>query len=84
MANFAETFRQAQTLKLGGLANHSSEIRGLCSMKWPSEMLQNLLYFIYLYKNPKLLFPFRATLFFSPNEYPGLCHIDQRIRWGKK
>ena len=24
---------------------HSSEIRGLCLMKWPSEMLQNLAYF---------------------------------------
>ena len=24
---------------------HSSEIRGLCLMKWPSEMLQNLPYF---------------------------------------
>ena len=27
------------------LATHSSEIRGLCLMKWPSEMLQNLPYF---------------------------------------
>ena len=27
---------------------HSSEIRGLCLMKWPSKTLQNLPYFIYM------------------------------------
>ena len=30
------------------LFHHSSEIRGLCFMKWPSKMLQNLPYFIYM------------------------------------
>ena len=27
------------------ICTHSSEIRGLCKMKWPSELLQNLPYF---------------------------------------
>ena len=27
--------------------HHSSEIGGLCLMKWPSEILQNLPYFMY-------------------------------------
>ena len=32
-------------LKTYSLIYHSSEIRDLCLMKWPSEMLQNLQYF---------------------------------------
>ena len=38
------------------------------------EMLQNLLFFIYLYENPKLLFPFFISCYFIflPNECPGL------------
>ena len=43
--------------------HHSSEIRGLCLMKWPSKMLQNLPFFIYIQK-PKVDFSFRATFFF--------------------
>ena len=27
------------------VGDHSSEIRGLCLMKWPNELLQNLPYF---------------------------------------
>ena len=59
----------------------SSEIRSLCLMKRPSKMLQNLPYFIYLYENPKLLFPFFISCYFIffPNECPGLCDIDQGI-----
>ena len=55
------------------LSCHSSEIRGLCLMKCPSETLQNLIYFLE-YKNPCSFFrfSFRATLFFLPNECPGL------------
>ena len=33
---------------------HSSEIGGLCLMKWPSEILQNLPYF--MYKNTHVVF----------------------------
>ena len=29
----------------------------------------------YIYENSKLLFPFRATLFFFPDECPGLCRV---------
>ena len=43
---------------------HSSEIRSLCLMKWPSEMLQNLSYFWNM-KTYVFFFSFCATLFFS-------------------
>ena len=49
------------------LSKHSSEIRGLCSTKCSSEMLQNLLYFMYKkLENPCRFFRFslRATLYF--------------------
>ena len=49
---------------------HSSEIRGLCLMKWPCEMLQKLPYFWNM-KTHADYFSFCATLFF-PNEFPGL------------
>ena len=42
---------------------HSSEMRGLCLMKWPSKMLQNFPYFIYT----------KTQCCFFPNECPGLC-----------
>ena len=52
-----------------GLYPHSSEIRGLCLMKCPSETLQNLPYFIYT-KTKNCIFHF-VLLYFSPNECPG-------------
>ena len=36
-------WKKAQPVKK--IRGHSSEIRGLCLMKWPSKMLQNLPYF---------------------------------------
>ena len=49
---------------------HSSKKKGLCLMKWPDETLQNLAYFIYLYENSKLLFPFFILCYFTfpPNQ----------------
>ena len=54
---------------------HSSQFQRLCSTKSSSEMLQNLPYFIYIYENPKLLFPFFISCCFIvfPNECHGLC-----------
>ena len=44
---------------------HSSEKRGLCLMKWPGEMLQNLPYFIYMKTQSCFFhFSFRATSYF--------------------
>ena len=44
---------------------HSSEIRGLCLIKWPGKTLQNLLYFIYTKAQISFFhFSFRATLYF--------------------
>ena len=47
-------------------ARHSSEIRGLCLMKWPDKILQNLPYFIYMMKTQSCFFHFSfyATLFY--------------------
>ena len=46
--------------------HHSSEIKGLCIKKWPSEMLQNLPYF---WNMKTYLFFFHFVLhYFSPNE----------------
>ena len=43
-------------------------------MKSSSEMLQNLPYFIYTKTQSCFFrFLFRATLYFPPNECPGLC-----------
>ena len=45
--------------------SHSSEIRGLCLMKWPGETLQNLPYFIYTKTQSCFFhFSFPATLLF--------------------
>ena len=45
--------------------NHSSEIRGLCLMKWPIKILQNLPYFIYTKTQSCFFhFSFYTTLFF--------------------
>ena len=44
-------------------------------MKSSSKMLQNLPHILYIYENPKLLFPFRATLIFSLMNAPGLCRL---------
>ena len=63
-----------ETTTIKGMLLHSSQIQGLCSTKSSSETLQNLPYFIYLYENPKLLFPFFISCYFifSPNDCPGL------------
>ena len=53
------------------IIQHPSEIRGLCLIKWPSETLQNLLYFWNM-KTHLVFFHF-VLLYFSPNECPGLC-----------
>ena len=59
--------------KLWVLGAHT-EIRGLCLMKWPSEMLQKFPMFLE-YKNPhSFLFGFHfMLLLFPPNECPGIC-----------
>ena len=63
---------------------HSSEIRGLCLMKWPSEMLQNLPYFLG-YENLLSFFIFHfALLYFFPNECPGQCRNRPGHSLGKK
>ena len=51
---------------------HSSEIRGLCMMKWPCDMLQNLPYFGKM-KTHVLVFFILFYFIFSSNECPGLC-----------
>ena len=52
---------------------HSSEIRGLSSTKCSSEMLQNLLYFMYK-KTHVVFFIFHfLQLYFLPYECPGQC-----------
>ena len=53
------------------LTFHSSEIRGLCLMKWPGETLQNLPYFMIM-KTQSCFFHF-VQLYFFINECPGLC-----------
>ena len=52
---------------------HSSEKKSFCLMKWPGKTLQNLPYFIYIWK-PKVAFPFFISFYyiFFPNECPGL------------
>ena len=54
---------------------HTLFPQSMCSTKSSIETLQNLPYFIYLYENPKLLFPFFILCYFifSHNECPGLC-----------
>ena len=44
---------------------HYSDIIGLCLMKWPSEMLQNLLLFLE-YETPCSFFHFSMLLYFFP------------------
>ena len=55
------------------VADHSSEIGSLCLMKWPSQTLQSLPYFWNTKSHVDFHFSFHATLFFFPNECPGLC-----------
>ena len=59
---------------------HSSEIRGLCLMKCPSEMLQNLPYFIYTKTQSWFFhFSFCATLIFSLMNALVYVDINQAI-----
>ena len=58
--------------KIDNIVVYSSEIRGLCLMKGPSEMLQSLPYFIYT-KTQSFFFHFSfctSYFIFSPNECP--------------
>ena len=64
---------------------HSSEIKGFCLMKWPSETLQNLPYFIYTKTQSCFFrFLFQATLLFSLMNALVYVDIDQGIHNGKK
>ena len=73
------------------LRYHSSEIRGLCLMKWPSEMLQNLPYFWIKKANwiTKTNWNNKTNVCsFFPNECPGLCQqghpllkIQSCLKW---
>ena len=55
------------------LGKHSSEIRGLRSMKCSSKMHQNLLHFMYK-KTHVVFFVFHFVQLYSfPYECPGLC-----------
>ena len=49
--------------------SHSSEIRGLCLMKWPGETLQNLPYLINMKTQSLFRFSFHPTLFFPLMNY---------------
>ena len=51
--------------EVGKIEYHSSEIRGLCLMKWPGETLQNLSYFWNTKTNAvfSLVFPLMNTLY---------------------
>ena len=63
---------------------HSSEIRGLCSTKCSSEMLQNLLYFMYKKTNVVFLVFHFVQLYFSLMN--ALVYVDiayQGIHKGK-
>ena len=61
------------------MVEHSSEVRGLCLTKCPSEMLQNMPYFIYT-KTQSCVFHFLfcATLFFPL--ISAIVYVD--IDWG--
>ena len=63
--------------------NHSSEIRGLCFMKWPSKMLQNLLYLWNMKIHVGFSFFLFMLLYFSPNECPGQCQHKPGHSLGK-
>ena len=65
-------------IKMIGKCCHSSEIRGLCLMKWPSEMLQNLPYFCNTYE-VFFRFSFPATLFFPLMNALDYVDIEQGI-----
>ena len=59
---------------------HCSEKRGLCLMKWPGEMLQNLPHFIYSKTQSCFFnFSFHATLFFPLMNALVYVDIDQGI-----
>ena len=64
----------------GQQQNHSSEINGLCLMKWPSETLHILPYFIYTKTQSCFFhFPFNATLLFPLINALVYVDIDQGI-----
>ena len=54
------------------LTLHSSEIRGLRSTKCSSELLQNLLYFMYKKTHVVFFVFYFVQLYFFPYECPGL------------
>ena len=61
------------------IQHHSSEIRGLCLMKWHSVVLQNLPYFWNTKTHILLFFSFRAALFLSLMNALVYVDIDQGI-----
>ena len=71
-----------------------SEKRCLCLMKWPSEMVQNLPYFIYIRKTKVAFSVFHFVLhyFCSLNECPDQCqhkpgHLlgeKNKVAWNEK
>ena len=62
------------------ISMHSSEMRGLCLMKWPSEMLQNLPYFWNMKTHVCSFFFISCYFIFFSNECPGLYDdMDQGI-----
>ena len=69
-------------LNVKNRTHHSSEIKGLCLMKYRSESLQNLPYF-YLIRKPTYLFSFfiSCNFIFSLMAY---VNIDQGIHLGAK
>ena len=45
-------------------------------MKCSSKMLQNLPYYMYIYENPKLLFPFFISCYFIISLINALVYVD--------
>ena len=70
-------------IRLKNFANnsyiHSSKIRGLCSMKWPSELLQNLPYFIYT-KTQSVPFFISCNFVFSLMNAMVYVNVDHGIK----
>ena len=68
-------FQCNNSLRRWRVCLHSSEILGLCLMKWPSKMLQNLPHFWNM--KTHVVFSFCGSFF--PNKCPGLCWLYQGI-----
>ena len=62
------------------IREHSSEIRGLCFLKFSSERLQNLLYFWNMKTHVVFFFSFRTTILFSPLIMNALIYVESSIK----